>query len=40
MSAFLGYSLLANRRECRICWAGHAANAVLFLALAWTAFDA
>lgn len=33
MSAFLGYSLLANRRQCRICWAGHAANAVLFLAL-------
>lgn len=39
MSAFLGYSLLANRRECRICWAGHFANAVLFLTLAWTAFD-
>jgi uncharacterized membrane protein len=33
MSAFLGYSLIANRRQCRICWAGHVANAVLFLAL-------
>jgi uncharacterized membrane protein len=33
MSAFLGYSLLANRRQCRICWAGHVANGVLFLAL-------
>ena len=40
MSAFLGYSLLANRRECRICWTGHVSNAVLFPALAWTAFDA
>jgi uncharacterized membrane protein len=30
MSAFLGYSLIVNRRECRICWAGHVANAVLF----------
>jgi uncharacterized membrane protein len=33
MSAFLGYSLIANGRECRICWAGHAANAVLFVLL-------
>ncbi|MDQ3938194.1 MAG: hypothetical protein M3253_05880 [Chloroflexota bacterium] len=33
MSAFLGYSLMANRRQCRICWAGHVANAGLFLAL-------
>ena len=33
MSAFLGYSLIANRRECRICWAGHIANAVLAVAL-------
>jgi len=30
MSVFLGYSLIANGRECRICWAGHIANAVLF----------
>jgi uncharacterized membrane protein len=33
MSAFLGYSLIANRRECRICWAGHIANGVLFVLL-------
>jgi uncharacterized membrane protein len=29
MSAFLAYSLIANKRECRICWAGHLANAAL-----------
>lgn len=34
MSVFLGYSLIANHRECRICWAGHIANAILFLTLA------
>lgn len=33
MSAVLGYSLISNRRQCRICWAGHVANAVLFVAL-------
>lgn len=33
MSAFLGYSLIVNKRECRICWAGHLANAVLFVLL-------
>ena len=33
MSAFLGYSLIVNRRECRICWAGHIANALLAIAL-------
>ena len=33
MSIFLGYSLITNRRQCRICWTGHAANLVLFLAL-------
>ena len=33
MSVFLGYSLIVNKRECRICWAGHTANAVLFLLL-------
>jgi uncharacterized membrane protein len=31
MSVFLGYSLIANGRECRICWAGHIANAVLLI---------
>ncbi len=33
MSAFLGYGLIVHHRQCRICWAGHIANAVLFLAL-------
>ena len=33
MSAFLGYGLIVNRRQCRICWAGHVANAVLFVGL-------
>ena len=33
MSVFLGYSLIVNKRECRICWAGHTANAVLFVLL-------
>jgi uncharacterized membrane protein len=31
MSAFLGYSLIANGHECRICWTGHIANATLFV---------
>jgi uncharacterized membrane protein len=31
MSAFLGYSLIVNKRECRICWAGHAANGMLLV---------
>src|SRR4051812_5591868 len=29
MSAFLGYSPLSRNLQCRICWTGHAANAVL-----------
>lgn len=29
MSAFLGYSLISNRHQCRICWTGHIANATL-----------
>jgi uncharacterized membrane protein len=33
MSAFLGYSLIANGHQCRICWTGHVANALLFLLL-------
>ena len=39
MSAFLGYSLIANRRQCRICWTGHVANAVLWVAFAWLALS-
>jgi uncharacterized membrane protein len=41
MSVFLGYSLIVNSRQCRICWAGHAANGVLGLVLgirAWAAW--
>jgi uncharacterized membrane protein len=34
MSLFLGYSLIVNKRQCRICWAGHVANATLFVVLA------
>ena len=33
MSIVLGYSLISNRRQCRICWTGHAANLTLFVAL-------
>ncbi|HXW08357.1 MAG TPA: vitamin K epoxide reductase family protein [Vicinamibacterales bacterium] len=33
MSAFLGWSLIVNRRQCRICWAGHVSNAMLCAAL-------
>jgi uncharacterized membrane protein len=33
MSAFLGWSLIRNRRECRICWLGHACNALLLALL-------
>jgi uncharacterized membrane protein len=35
MSAFLGWSLIVNRRQCRICWTGHISNAVLFVLLIW-----
>lgn len=30
MSVFLGWSLIRNRRQCRICWTGHVCNAALF----------
>jgi uncharacterized membrane protein len=33
MSAFLGYSLISRGLQCRICWTGHVANAVLALTL-------
>jgi uncharacterized membrane protein len=33
MSAFLGWSLLSRGLQCRICWTGHVANAVLALLL-------
>lgn len=38
MSAFLGASLVANHLQCRICWTGHVANAVLALTLASKVF--
>ena len=34
MSAFLGYSLIVNGHQCRICWVGHFSNATLFVLLA------
>ena len=34
MSAFLAWSLITRQLECRICWTGHCANAVLALTLA------
>ena len=37
MSAFLAWSLLSRKLECRICWAGHWANAAILAALAWRA---
>jgi uncharacterized membrane protein len=33
MSVFLGASLIVNKRQCRICWAGHIANGALFTLL-------
>ncbi|MFL6278874.1 MAG: hypothetical protein ACJ731_02075, partial [Vicinamibacterales bacterium] len=34
MSAFLGWSLISRGLQCRICWTGHIANTVLFVAFA------
>jgi uncharacterized membrane protein len=34
MSLFLGRSLIVNQLQCRICWTGHVANAVLAATLA------
>ena len=33
MSVFLGWSLITRGLQCRICWTGHLANAVLAIAL-------
>lgn len=33
MSVFLGWSLISRGLQCRICWTGHIANAVLAIAL-------
>ena len=37
MSTFLGWSLISRKLECRICWAGHAANLAIWgiLLLRW-----
>lgn len=34
MSAFLAWSLVSRKLECRICWAGHWANLAIWIALA------
>lgn len=39
MSAFLGWGLLRRGLECRICWAGHVANASLAWLLGSRAFQ-
>ena len=39
MSAFLAHSLLSRHLQCRICWTGHAANAVLALLFAAQTFQ-
>ncbi|MGH9365136.1 MAG: vitamin K epoxide reductase family protein [Thermoanaerobaculia bacterium] len=33
LSVYLGFRLIHDRLECRICWTGHAANALLWLGL-------
>ena len=33
MSAFLGWSLISRGLQCRICWTGHIANALLAITL-------
>jgi uncharacterized membrane protein len=38
MSVFLGRSLIANHLQCRICWTGHIANAILAVTLAARTF--
>ncbi len=38
MSVFLGAGLLRRNLRCRICWAGHFANASLWLTLGFQAF--
>jgi tetratricopeptide (TPR) repeat protein len=38
MSVVLGYSLITRGLQCRICWTGHAANAVLAATLGLSAF--
>jgi len=39
LSAYLGFRLIRDRLECRVCWTGHAANALLWLGLLLTGFQ-
>jgi uncharacterized membrane protein len=38
MSAVLGYSLITRKLQCRICWTGHVANAILSILFGLSAF--
>jgi uncharacterized membrane protein len=38
MSVVLGYSLITRKLECRICWTGHVANAILAILFAQGGF--
>lgn len=38
MSIVLGYGLIARRLQCRICWTGHLANAILAIVFGLSAF--
>src|SRR4029450_10497656 len=38
MSVFLGWGLISRGLQCRICWTGHFANALLFVEIAVPAF--
>lgn len=38
-SVFLAASLLSRRLECRICWAGHAANALIAIGMLLRTLD-
>src|SRR5687767_519351 len=40
MSIVLGYGLIARKLQCRICWTGHAANALLAITLLMRAIPA
>lgn len=39
MSIYLGYSLIRNHLQCRICWTGHLANALIWFALLYKLID-
>jgi uncharacterized membrane protein len=33
MSIYLGFNLIRNKRQCRICWTGHISNSIIWLTL-------